>query len=231
MKKNTHNKLVLAARLLLFCMTTATIKADIYSSSTIQNIDHKIHEKIKLTNNSVAMLNISLQQNPIAVLKIRLSAKAVRQVLNALPAEKKKKEAFLRSSLNKNNSAPSSQPITTPAEKEFIAKQLDAILKPVEQFFDIIQSYSSMVLPILKESMTNHNLLEKSLLVEYFSAQDHIKEFSTKKTISFEVLESLCSELISFFNDLDASFTPEVEVAYKDLVKQLKTPKSVTASA
>ncbi len=234
MKKNNHKIVILAAGTFLFCMTTAKPKTETIQPidadlmRITETVDHKIHEKIKLTNNSVPMLNISLQQNPIAVLKIRLSAKAVRQVLNSLPAEKKKKEALLKSNLKTNKFVATPQTVT-PTETAFITKQLDAILKPVEQFFDIIQQYSGMVLPILKESMTNHNLLEKSFLVEYFSAQEHIKEFSAKKANSFENLETLCNELISFFNDLDASFSPEVEAAYKDLVKQLKAPKVVPA--
>lgn len=228
----TYKKTILATSALLFWMIQAEAKSkdinqEINTSVTAKSnpnlnkpVDHKLHEKIKLNNNSIVMLNISLQQNPIAVLKIRLSAKAVRQVLNALPAEKKKKE-------NSKISAKSA----TPAEQQFITKQLDAILKPVEEFFDIIQAYSSMVLPILKESLTNHNLLENSLLVEYFSAQEHIKAFSTRKATSFDQLEVLCTELISFFNDLDASFSPEVEAAYRDLLRQLKAPKNTTLTA
>lgn len=232
MKKMNSTKIILTTGTLLLCMVKTEARDtvilnnhnainSIQQISQVKTVNHKIHEKIKLTSNSVELLNISLQQNPIAVLKIRLSAKAVKQVINTLPAEKKKKEAFLKGA---------SKTTVTPAEKEFITKQLDAILKPVEQFFDIIQEYSSMVLPILKESLTNHNLLDKSLLMEYFSGKNHIKEFSASKANSFESLETLCNELLSFFNDLDASFTPEVETAYKELLKQLKAPKATPAT-
>lgn len=160
---------------------------------------------IKIDNNNVMLLNMSLVEHPEVIMRIKLSAKSVAKVQEAVHNEK--------AALSKKSKA---------EQTTFVTKKINAILAPVEQFFDAIQEYSGMVLPILETSLKNHHADNNAILIKYFSSKTHIKEYCTQEISSIDALEKFCKELSYFFADLNATFDENVKQAFKTFLKKLK---------
>ena len=181
----------------------ATKKADKKKAKT-----KKKSVGIKIKHNNVMLLNTSLVDYPEVILRIQLSAKSVGQVKKTATDQK---SAFAKKS--------------TKDQAEFITRQLNKILAPVEQFFDSIQEYSGMILPILEESLKSHKIEKDAILIKYFSSKTHIKDFCHKEIVTIDALEKFCTELSYFFADLNATFDINVKKAFKVFMTEFKSKR------
>jgi len=162
----------------------------------------------KLTCAEMGMLNAVLSSNPVGVMRMDLSYNAACKVLKDLP--------------------------NAPEDKKYISGQIALLLEPVKQFFDIIQSYSGMIRPLVEESLlniapTDHTKhqptkpAKKVYILDFFDSPKDAATYFDSAIQTKADLKVACFEFLTFFRDLKASLTADAIKAYDGLRQQLKS--------
>ena len=158
----------------------------------------------KITCSEISTLNTQLTAFPMGTIRMRLASKKIREVLKNT---ENKKSSF--NNLNKQ------------AEKIFVHEQLALIIKPVKDFFDIIQDPTvlSMVKPIIIDALNNP---KKSYILDYCNSQKNILTFCEEEVVTCATLEIISKELLQFFGSIDISLSDKAKDAAKKIEDTLK---------
>lgn len=170
-----------------------------------QDITHIKKIIAPLARQEMKLLNSVLTTKPFVVVRIDLARKSIKKVLSEM--KKNEDQRTTSSSFD---------------EKNFITKNLDEILKPVETFFETLRQYRKLLRPLIEESVNK----KKSLLLDLCNSKDTITIFCTKKIVTITLFKSICEELLAFFTKIKASLSPKAHEAYQTLIKELKKKKT-----
>lgn len=182
---------------LLLCVFTSTMNI---SANTPHVEDH--YGK-KITALQMNTLNAQLTLHPMGTVRMKMSTKKIKEVL--------KQNEQKRASFANNKTT----------EKTFVHEQLATIIKPVQEFFDIIQNpiVIEIVKPIVAESLNNP---KKSFILDFCNSKQDILSFCETEVVSCATLESICKELLHFFNSVQLSLSDKAKEAAKNLEAELK---------
>ncbi|MBY0354012.1 hypothetical protein K2W90_06645 [Candidatus Babeliales bacterium] len=169
------------------------------TTKTATSISHK------LTGSNMKNLDQVFQMFPMGLLKINFAQRDIAKVIKSIDGIEFR--------------TPQAE-----TEKAFVDKHLETMLKPVKEFFDIITAYSSLVEPLVKESIIQHRNIkaEESILIDFLHSKKDIVTFCAQDITSVPKLHKLCEEILAFFKDINESVSDQTHVAYKTLVEQIK---------
>lgn len=157
----------------------------------------------KITCGQMDLLNTQLTLFPMGTIRMRLASKKIREVLKNIETKK--------STFNTNKSA----------EKTFIAEQLAMIIKPVQEFFEILQDpiVLNMVKPIIADALSSP---KKSYVLDYCNSKKNILTFCDEEITTVITLDSMSKELLQFFSSIQLSLSDKAKDAAKQLEDKLK---------
>lgn len=206
MKKTITFCTCIRASLLAAC---ALNTAPILSASLTQPFTAK-----KLTCPQVRLLNMVLEENPIAIVRSKMScaraAKAI-QMINDL-----EKASGTSTALFAN----------TQEEQAFINGHLKLMLEPVRQFLDLVREHKSIVKPVITESLAiASNETQKSWLLKFIETQDDVHVFFDKNITTTPSLKQACSEFITVFGDITESLSEKAKSKCDALLAKLQQKK------
>lgn len=166
--------------------------------------EHESYGKV-LTCKEVVELNKQLALFPMGTIRMRVASHRINDVLKAAD---QKKHSFANIA----------------AEKTFVNEQLSMIIKPVQEFFDVIQDpyILKMIRPIISESLNN---MQKSFIIDFCNSQQSIVTFCNNNIISCAHLESMGKELLHFFSSVDKSLSEKARAVADELEQKLKLAK------
>lgn len=183
--------------------------------NTPAHATHKKHHEPKLTGSNMKNLDMVFHTFPMSLLKINFAQRDIAKVLKSI----EQNHTELRSA-----DAPTKQALTASAELEIVTKYLETMLKPVKEFFDIITAYSSLIEPLVKESLLEHRNIktEDSILINFLNSKKDIITFCAQDITTIDKLSILCREILDFFHDLNESVSEQTQTAYKTLLEHIK---------
>ncbi len=183
-----------------FTIATSFINAEPSKETpiTISEITGK-----KITCSEMDMLNSQLTIFPMGIIRMRLASKKIRDVLKNVSDRKP--------SLAHNKAL----------EKTFVSEQLGLIIKPVQEFFDVIQDpmVLNMVKPIIADALDNP---KKSYILDFCNSKKNILTFCDETITDCATLEAMSKELLQFFGSITLSVSDKATAAAKKLEDQLK---------
>lgn len=168
----------------------------------------------KLTCKEMDLLNALLKDYPIPVLRMDLAYKATLRVAQEIESSRRN-------------------------DKQFIAEKIKSILAPVEQFFSIIQEYSTMVKPLVEESLLTStyrsaeehaSARSNCMILKFFESNEKIDLFFNKYVTTKEQLIKACVEFATFFEDIRVSLSEPVKQSYQAMLEKLKNQKQSATS-
>jgi hypothetical protein len=153
------------------------------------------------------LLNIGLEGYPTSVVKMDLARKEAVKVINNFAK-------------------------LTKDDKKVIQQQMHTILTPLQEFFDNIRGYASMVRPLVEESLLGEGVVRKadgtlqhnSILLKFFEKEnkDNVDVFFDKHVCTRADLLQVCNELITFVDDVHANLSEKALSAYNAIMQKLK---------
>lgn len=157
----------------------------------------------KITCTQINVLNSQLTQFPMGTIRMRLATKKIREVLKNTESKK--------NSFGHNHQT----------EKTFVHEQLALIIKPVQEFFDILQDpmILTMVKPIIADALDNP---KKSYILDFCNSKKSILSFCETEVATCATLENISKELLQFFGSVNLSLSDKAKDAAKQLEDQLK---------
>ncbi len=161
-----------------------------------------------LTCPEMPMLDTMLTANPIGTLRMNLAYNSAKKTLAELHTLQ-----------------------DTPQE---ITAKMTILLAPVEEFFSIIQSFSSVIKPLVEESLLEKDATgnyvyprnKRVYLLDFFKTTGGASAFFKSNVTTKKALEDVCEEFRTFFANLNASLSEESKKSYKILVTQYKNRES-----
>ncbi len=166
----------------------------------------------KITCHQIEMLSNQLVIFPMGTIRIRLASKKIRDVIKNIENKKQ---------IHSQNKQ---------AEKVFVHEQLALIIKPVQEFFDVIQDPNilNMIKPIIMDALDHP---KKSYILDFCNSKKSIVTFCEEEITSFKTLESMSKELLQFFASINLSLSDKAKDAAKKLedhLKQIQAEKKKT---
>ncbi len=166
----------------------------------------------KITNGKMILLSDVLKDHPEGVVRMTLASNTIIKVLKDLESNK-----------NPTN------------DQKIITGQIQSVLKPVRQFFDIIYDYGSIIRPLILESLfgikiestteahkVSTQYEDKCLLLGFLNAKNNRNTFFEDRVKTKEELHKTCIEFLQFFKDLNVSLSEPAIKAYKELMASIR---------
>ena len=162
----------------------------------------------------IVFLNIALESRPFVIARLKLSNKGIVQVDKNLAAEVHKENEFLNATNDED-------------EKKFIHAQLKLILEPVNEFFNSIRVYTSLIKPLFEESICSPagSKNQSSYLIKFLESSSDFFTFFTKSIETRKELRLACVEFKTFLTDIEESLDALVKQNYEKFIKDLKAKK------
>lgn len=159
-----------------------------------------------LTCKQMEALSTQLTLFPMGTIRMQIASTKIESTLKL---SEQKKASFI------HNQA---------AERVFVTEQLSIIIKPVQEFFDVIQDpvILKMITPIITESLNNP---QKSFILDFCNSKQSIINFCNDRIQSCRDLESMSKELLHFFGSVEKSISDKARAAAEDLKQKLKLAK------
>jgi hypothetical protein len=148
----------------------------------------------KLISPEIKLLTTVFEDEPIGILHMEIAHNTGLQVMKELGSD--------------------------PATPETIARNVKKMIKPIEEFFDKIKAFTSILKPLLEESLGQIQN-NKILLLNCFDSSITSAAFFEQNIKSKEQLVGMCHEFIIFYRDIKASLTPKAKEKYIALKKRI----------
>ena len=129
------------------------------------------------------------------------------------------------------------RPLKTSEQQEKIATSIKRIIEPLKEFLNLIQTFSSVIDPLITGSLVvlaqdrawlDHiETLEDSILWKAFTANTNgqdkkdVVTFLTENVTTIDDFKKLSKELITLFEDLLASLSPETVAKGQERLAEL----------
>lgn len=177
----------------------------------VVSFNNSLHAK-KLQSPQVALLNVALVGVPLVTCRLKLAYAKVNDLSKKL-----------------ENDVASFSNNTT-----MVSEQIDMMLGPVKEFFGEVVAHKDMIVPLIQESLKDHesahkgkSLADVSYLNAFFNenAKDIIIFFKSRITDQAE-LKQASEELRIFLGDLFDSLSQGVIQAYEKLMKDIQAKKT-----
>lgn len=115
-------------------------------------------------------------------------------------------------------------------DKKVVHELMHSILTPLQEFFDNIRGYASMVRPLVEESILGKDAtrnpdgtpVHNSILLQFFEKEnkDMVDVFFEKHVSNRADLEKVCNEIITFMSDVRANWSEATKHAFEAIVKK-----------
>lgn len=113
---------------------------------------------------------------------------------------------------------------TEELEHDYVKKQLDFILAPVEKFMDDIKEHRSIVKNLLEYCLGSEKT-KNSYIYKSFDVEGSFLTYFSKTIKTVPDLNSAATEFLMFFADVNASLSDAATTAYNKLLEKISANK------
>lgn len=209
---------------MIMAVEVATDNTNNLGSANISVQDEKIgtaaYRGKKIVSQHMNMLNAVLVKFPTTTLRMAMAAdrgqKAVDAIakLNPIGVTQNGKLAYFE---------------TEELEYEYVKKQLDFILAPVEKFMEDIKEHRSIVKNLL-EFCLGVEKTKNSFIYKSFDVEGSFLTYFSKTIKTVPDLNTAATEFLIFFADVNASLSESAKTAYDKLIEKITANKKAASN-
>jgi hypothetical protein len=149
-----------------------------------------------------------------------------------MAAERGQKVVDLITNLNPIGVTQNGEPVYFESEEleyEYVKKQLEFVLAPVEKFMDDIKEHRAIVKNLL-EYCLGAEKVQQSFIYKSFDVEGSFLVYFSKTIKTVPDLNAAATEFLMFFADVNASLSDAATTAYNKLLDKISANKKSAAN-